>query len=60
MKKTLCLVLCLMLIVSSVFATGQAETTKQESFTLKLGHASTTESTRHKALLVFKDYVEKE
>ncbi len=60
MKRTVCLVLCILLTVGAVFAAGQAEAAKQESFKLKLGHASTTESTRHKALLVFKDYVEKE
>ncbi|NCC63264.1 MAG: TRAP transporter substrate-binding protein [Spirochaetia bacterium] len=60
MKKTVCLVLCMLLVLSSVFATGQAETAKDKSFNLKLGHASTTESTRHKALLVMKEYVEKE
>ncbi len=58
MKRTVCLVLCLLLAFTAVFAEGSKE--EQKSFTLKLGHASTTESTRHKALLVFEQYVEKE
>ncbi|WP_320121168.1 TRAP transporter substrate-binding protein [uncultured Sphaerochaeta sp.] len=60
MKKTVCLVLCMLLVFSAVFAQGQQEAAGEKTFTLKLGHASTTESTRHKALLVMEEYVEKE
>lgn len=58
MKRIVCLFFCLLLVFTAVFAAGSKE--EQKSFTLKLGHASTTESTRHKALLAFEDYVEKE
>lgn len=60
MKKAVCMVLCMMLVFSAVVAQGQEEAAATKTFTLKMGHASTTESTRHKALLVFEEYVEKE
>jgi len=45
----------------ALFAEGQKDTGAAASdkvYTIKLGHASTTESTRHKALLEMKAYVE--
>jgi len=58
MKKLVCVLLCLMLIAPAVFAQGKAEASADKVYTMKLGHASTTESTRHKALLVMEKYVE--
>ena len=58
MKRLVCLVLCVLLVAPLLFAAGQAEVAKDEVYTLKVGHASTTESTRHKALLEFEKYVE--
>ena len=60
MKKVVVLVLAVLLVGSFLFAAGQSETGTDKVYTLKVGHASTTEATRHKALLTFKDYVEKE
>jgi len=53
MKRAFCVAM-LVLAMGSAFAQGT------KVYKLKLGHASSTESTRHKALLLFKDYVEKE
>lgn len=50
--------LCLALVVPVLLAQGGAETGKEKVYTMKLGHASTTESTRHKALLEMEKYVE--
>lgn len=60
MKRILCMVLCFVLLAPMVFAQGQVEGGAEKVYTLKLGHASTTESTRHKALLEMEKYVEKE
>lgn len=60
MKKGVIFTVCAILVVSTLFAGGKQEAKNDQVYTIKLGHASTTESTRHKALLVFKDYVEKE
>ncbi len=60
MKKAVCLALFMLLVFSAVFAQGQQEAVGEKTFTLKMGHASTTESTRHNALLVMEEYVEKE
>lgn len=53
MKKAGALLIMCFLVFSMVFAQSTAKVYK-----MKLGHASSTESTRHKALLVFKNYVE--
>lgn len=58
MKKFLTLALCLLLVSPMLFSQGQAEKPAQKVYTIKVGHASTTESTRHKGLLEFKKYVE--
>ena len=58
MKKIVTLALCLALVLPMLFANGQTEQAAQKVYTLKVGHASTTESTRHKALLEFEKYVE--
>ena len=60
MKRTLGLILCIAVAMTTLFGAGQKEAAADKVYTLKLGHASTTESTRHKALLVMKEYVEKE
>lgn len=60
MKRTLVLVLCIVVAMTTLFGAGQKDAAADKVYTLKLGHASTTESTRHKALLVMKEYVEKE
>lgn len=60
MRKKLLLVLLIALLAATVFGAGQSDSKEAKAYTLKLGHASTTESTRHKALLVMKDYVETE
>ncbi len=60
MKRTLVLILCIAVAMTTLFGAGQKEAAADKVYTLKLGHASTTESTRHKALLVMKEYVEKE
>ena len=57
MKKLVCLLLCVMLI-APLFAQGQTEATAAKVYTMKLGHASTIESTRHKALLEMEKFVE--
>ena len=58
MKKLVCLLLCMMLIAPALFAQGQTEATTAKVYTMKLGHASTIESTRHKALLEMEKFVE--
>ena len=60
MKKLALLVLCVLLVTPFLFSAGEAEAKADKVYTLKVGHASTTEATRHKALLTFKEYVEKE
>lgn len=60
MKRALVLVLCIAVAMTTLFGAGQKDAAESKVYTLKLGHASTTESTRHKALLVMKEYVEKE
>jgi len=55
MKKLLAAMLLIVLIASLGFA---QTTPVGKVYKLKFGHASSIESTRHKALLVFKDYVE--
>ncbi|HZJ88916.1 MAG TPA: TRAP transporter substrate-binding protein [Sphaerochaeta sp.] len=60
MKKASVFVLIIALAMIPLIAGGQAEGKDAKVYNLKLGHASTTESTRHKALLVMKEYVEKE
>ena len=60
MKKTVCLLLCLVLVMPILFAQGNTEADAQKVYTIKLGHASTTESTRHKALLEMEKFVEAE
>lgn len=46
--------------MTTLFGSGQKDEATDKVYTLKIGHASTTEATRHKALLVMKEYVEKE
>ena len=58
MKRIFCLMLCLVLLAPAVFSQGQVESAGEKVYTMKLGHASTTESTRHKALLEMEKYVE--
>ena len=58
MKKFVCVLMCVMLVTPIVFAAGQKETSVEKVYTMKFGHASTTESTRHKALLEMQKYVE--
>jgi C4-dicarboxylate-binding protein DctP len=53
MKKITIAILIFLLAVGAVFA-------QEKSFKIKLGHASSTESTRHMALVLFKDYVERQ
>ena len=55
MKKFGVFMLALLVAASGTFA----QSSGSKTYKVKLGHASSTESTRHKALLVFKDYVEK-
>lgn len=52
MKRLILLLLAVLLAAGGAFAQSKV-------YKIKLGHASSTESTRHKSLLVFKDYVEK-
>jgi C4-dicarboxylate-binding protein DctP len=47
-----------LVLVLFVAGLGFAQSTSGKVYTLKIGHASSTESTRHKALLDFKKYVE--
>jgi C4-dicarboxylate-binding protein DctP len=54
MKRFVAVLLIFSIALAGAFAQAGAKTYK-----IKLGHASSTESTRHKALLVFKDFVEK-
>lgn len=60
MKKLVLIALCVLLVTPFLFSAGEAEAKADKVYTLKVGHASTTEATRHKALLTFKEYVEKE
>ena len=53
MRKIVAFMLVILISASGAFAQGS------KVYKIKFGHASSTESTRHKALLVFKDYVEK-
>jgi len=55
MKKLIALALVILVATSFGFAQSSSKVYK-----IKLGHASSTESTRHKALLVAKDYLEKQ
>ncbi len=57
MKKFVLFVVIASLIAGAAFAEGAKEA---KTYTIKLGHASSTESTRHRALLDFKSFVEKE
>lgn len=52
MKRLVLLLLAVLVAAGGAFAQSKV-------YKIKLGHASSTESTRHKSLLVFKDYVEK-
>lgn len=47
-----------LLMLVALMAIGSAYSQATKSYKLKIGHASSIESTRHKALLVFKSYVE--
>lgn len=59
MKKGILIFLCCLLSLNSVFANGQKEEDNaKKTYTIKLGHAFTTESPRHQALVEFKSYVE--
>lgn len=59
MKKLGILLMCLVLLSGMLFAAGAAESAvEQKVYTMKLGHASTVESTRHKAHLEMKKFVE--
>ncbi|MDD3823828.1 MAG: TRAP transporter substrate-binding protein [Sphaerochaetaceae bacterium] len=58
MKKMVLMLLCLLLVMPSLIAQGAVEEEAKQTFVMKLGHASTTESTRHKALLEMEKYVE--
>ena len=60
MKRITILMLCLVLLAPMVFAQGQVEGAAEKVYTMKLGHASTTESTRHKALLEMEKFVEEQ
>jgi C4-dicarboxylate-binding protein DctP len=55
MKKFAAVMLGILILAGGAFAQGSGS----KVYKIKLGHASSTESTRHKALLVFKDFVEK-
>ncbi|MCK7482866.1 MAG: TRAP transporter substrate-binding protein [Candidatus Moduliflexus flocculans] len=52
MKRLAVFLLAVLVAAGGAFAQAKV-------YKIKLGHASSTESTRHKSLLVFKDYVEK-
>lgn len=52
MKRLVLLLLAVLVAAGGAFAQSKV-------YKIKLGHASSMESTRHKSLLVFKDYVEK-
>lgn len=56
------LVFTFMLLVALSFSwgSGQEDSGDQEVFTMKFGHSMPTDTSRHKSLLVFKDFVEKE
>jgi C4-dicarboxylate-binding protein DctP len=54
MKKIFTVLAMLLVIVNFGFAQGTAA----KVYTMKIGHASSVDSTRHKALLDFKKYVE--
>lgn len=54
-KKIVILLMAGFLALGSVYGQG---TGGSKVYKIKLGHASSIQSTRHKALLVFKDYVE--
>ncbi len=57
MKRKVFLLIVLVVLGALVFAQGQTEG-ESKIYTMKFGHASTTESTRHKALLEMEKYVE--
>ncbi len=57
MKRNMLVVVALILMGTLMFAQGQGES-ETKTYTMKFGHASTTESTRHKALLEMEKYVE--
>jgi len=57
MKQLVLLALCVLLVIPFLFSAGQAEAKADKVYTLKVGHASITAATRHKALV---QYVGKE
>lgn len=59
MKKKLILLLCIMVSMCAVFASGKTEENASEKvYTIKIGHAFSAESPRNQAVLAFKEYVE--
>lgn len=60
MKKKLILLLCIMLSMCAIVASGKTEEKSSEKvYTIKIGHAFSAESPRNKAVIAFKEYVEK-
>lgn len=62
MKKRLLVLGAMLLAGLCAFANGQNEAAGEakKSYTIKIGHTFAEDTPRHKGLLVFKDYVEKE
>lgn len=61
MNKLFVSVLCVLVSIGSIFASGSTEkATAEKVYTIKIGHAFSAESPRNQAVLTFKDYVEKE
>ncbi|MCR5760401.1 MAG: TRAP transporter substrate-binding protein [Sphaerochaetaceae bacterium] len=59
MKKIVVVALIMLTVFSMVFAQGGKEAAADKTYTIKLGHTMNENHPRHQALLVFKDYVEK-
>lgn len=60
MKKLVTLLLIVACVCSFAFANGQAEDAADKVYTIQVGHTFSVESTRHKALEIFKQECEKE
>ncbi len=60
-RKAIVVLLLLVVVAAFVFAGGNQEAgATQKVYKIKVGHEFTTDSPRHKALEIFKSYVEKE